>query len=853
MKSKLFIGIFILILSFFIFRIGKNYPIPTKYSIIHKENEHFKKNREKWIESMHKAAPGTDWRKMDTDYRQKVNRKKLQLRKKLKETYGYTFFDKHKENFRDVSGYWQEKGSNNLAGRMLTVFYDEQTDILYGASQGGNVWLGDLGGNWQNSINDYIQFNDIQMIYVSHFENTERIIVAQKNPAIIYYSDDRGITWEQYQNLPPSGQIIRCIVKNDTTMYVARNSGSTNYLYKANPQTDEFNQIAIYTAPANKFDIWTSQYFNVEGVFVLSANQLDFIDENDNVNTITSLMLPFANSAIQSTILKGSFSENYQYLYAFYRANGTGYCLQSTDGGNHWIYKGSIEDDYLIPFTKNSFACSPINPEMVYAGGMECFRSSNGGTTFTKVNNWWDYYDNPEEKLHADIPEIKPVIFQGMIEYDLISTDGGTFISSDNLQSVLNISLSGLRVSQYYSTYTNRNDLNYIYAGSQDQGLQISAGENDSLRDFIQIISGDYGHIVSGDAGESFWAVYPGFVIYYPNYQNPNLSRSWDFEGTNYLWMPPLMEDPDDPQSVYLGGGGFTGGSHLIHITYFGILQAQQSDYNFAGESISAMGYSSLNHNYRYVLTKNGKFFYSTDGGSNWQQTEQFSGPHSHYFYGSTIVTSNVDEETVYIGGSGYSNPAVYVSYDHGITFEPFCDSLPNTLVFQLAISQNDEYLFAATEVGPFAMKLSEEQSWHNIEGIEAPDQTYWTVDYLNEINTARFGTYGRGIWDFVIQDNSSSQNDVVSAHLSIKAYPNPFINTLKFKLDDYNDKSTKSLTLQIFNLKGQKVKSIKISSNEIEWNGTDSKGKKVATGVYLCKIKSKNKILAVKKVVKIK
>ena len=37
---------------------------------------------------------------------------------------------------------------------------------------------------------------------------------------------------------------------------------------------------------------------------------------------------------------------------------------------------------------------------------------------------------------------------------------------------------------------------------------------------------------------------------------------------------------------------------------------------------------------------------------------------------------------------------------------------------------------------------------------MSAPDQTYWSVDFIPEINTARFGTYGRGIWDFVLDEN---------------------------------------------------------------------------------------------------
>ena len=65
----------------------------------------------------------------------------------------------------------------------------------------------------------------------------------------------------------------------------------------------------------------------------------------------------------------------------------------------------------------------------------------------------------------------------------------------------------------------------------------------------------------------------------------------------------------------------------------------------------------------------------------------------------------------------------------------------------------DDLILFAATEVGPYAFSDNEGQ-WSLISGIHAPDQTYWSVDYIPEIRTARFGTYGRGIWDFVLEDN---------------------------------------------------------------------------------------------------
>ena len=61
--------------------------------------------------------------------------------------------------------------------------------------------------------------------------------------------------------------------------------------------------------------------------------------------------------------------------------------------------------------------------------------------------------------------------------------------------------------------------------------------------------------------------------------------------------------------------------------------------------------------------------------------------------------------------------------------------------------------VFAATELGPYAYLVNENE-WYLLSGDSAPDQTYWSVDFIPNINTARFGTYGRGIWDFVLNDN---------------------------------------------------------------------------------------------------
>jgi hypothetical protein len=319
--------------------------------------------------------------------------------------------------------------------------------------------------------------------------------------------------------------------------------------------------------------------------------------------------------------------------------------------------------------------------------------------------------------------------------------------------------MNGLGVSQYYSTYTKRTFPYNVYAGSQDQGFQRSIAPEEGVFDFVQSISGDYGHLSSSDEGESIWTNYPGITTYFPD---PLTSGhiSLNFPGSGHLWLAPLIEDPYYSNKAYLGGGGLSGGNHLFHLTIDNSsIIYEEEPYSFNG-TVSAMGYSSLEPNHRYVLTYYGSFYHSSDDGANWEMSSAFDGPDAHYFYGSTIWASQNTPGKVIIGGSGYSNPPVYISYDHGGSFVPLNEGLPNTLVLELAGTPNDEYFFAATEVGPYVY-IAEDEEWVDLAGISAPDQTYWSVEYIPELNTARFGTYGRGIWDFIIDDSVNIAGDI--------------------------------------------------------------------------------------------
>jgi len=96
----------------------------------------------------------------------------------------------------------------------------------------------------------------------------------------------------------------------------------------------------------------------------------------------------------------------------------------------------------------------------------------------------------------------------------------------------------------------------------------------------------------------------------------------------------------------------------------------------------------------------------------------------------------------------------------------------------------------------------------------------------------------------------SSKENELLIPKLSLLNYPNPFnpSTTISYSIHEES-----KVELSIYNIKGQKIKSLlkdQITAGEhsIIWDGKDDAGKKVSSGVYLYKLNVNGKTEAVKK-----
>ena len=746
------------------------------------------KQKEAWLNGMRKAAPGVNTQKLEHEYRFARQKRLSRLR---------SFSDTLAGG--KVVGTLSERGCNFNSGRIMGIEWDTVNNVMYAQTAGGILFSGpDDGSNWQ-AVNDQFSMTGGLFIRLVDHNGSQRLLSGTDRD-YFYYSDDLGLSWDTAAGFNQTSQLRRIrdvVMLNDSakTIYVLATewlSPTYHVLYKSQDHGSNFVEVASYRennyGPASNLDLWSHRY---ENAAYLAVTDSIFELQSDSIGAFKGVI----GGAGGNTLITGYVSPTGDHtLYAY----TSGDIHQSIDSGATWTYQGNQSEN---PFRRTSFEASLSNPSNLFFGSVECHRSFNQGQNWTIVNNWWDYYGLESSKLHADIPSIQSFYDDFGNDITIISTDASFYRSDNQGITVSNLGLSGLNVSRIYDHYTSRLDPNVIYVGTQDQGYQRSMVDAGGILTFNQEISGDYGWIVSSDDGYNIWMNYPGFTAFWEDAQSPFAQmESWDFNGLNQFWIPPLMADPYTSYATYIATRNPSGGSgsYMTRLEYNGTISATQMPKDFGannGGSVAAMAYSPIDPSHWYVLTDAGKFFHSDDSGATWTRTNISNAPGTHYFYGMTLHPSPSHLGTVYLGGSGYSNPAVYKTTNHGGSFISMVNGLPPTLVHELAGDEQDSLLFAATEVGAFVY-VSGDNQWYDLSLMGAPDVNYWSAEYLPSLGIARFGSHARGLWDLKLNMPNIGLNE---EDLNVwKVYPNPTEGRVNF--------SESSKLGTVFNLSGQVV-----------------------------------------------
>ena len=208
-------------------------PIPTEFVEKKSKRKDFKQQRKEYMQQMHRAHPDADWKKMDADTRKMRTDNVRKIRQELFLNRDDNLINNQLEQIsRNLSGVWNERGSNNLSGRIRTSEIDWENGLIYCASDGGNIWRGSLSGDDWSSLTDYLQIKGIHFLRLIEFEDTRRLLFA--NGDNLFFTDDEGVTLQLCNGIEflsgwGGNYLKRVIITEDQTVYLLANEGTGNW------------------------------------------------------------------------------------------------------------------------------------------------------------------------------------------------------------------------------------------------------------------------------------------------------------------------------------------------------------------------------------------------------------------------------------------------------------------------------------------------------------------------------------------------------------------------------------------------------------------------------------------------
>jgi hypothetical protein len=127
----------------------------------------------------------------------------------------------------------------------------------------------------------------------------------------------------------------------------------------------------------------------------------------------------------------------------------------------------------------------------------------------------------------------------------------------------------------------------------------------------------------------------------------------------------------------------------------------------------------------------------------------------------------------------------------------------------------------------------------YDLDGDQYPDFIFVRYDSLNPDSSD--GTYRTSLYVYSTTEFGVEEATKLPIMITSKSIPNPFKRGI---LIQYSIFEKSNVMIDIYTISGQLVKKIfngpqKPGSYTVWWDGKDEKGKDMASGVYLCKIKT--------------
>lgn len=724
-----------------------------------------------------------------------------------------------------VGGNWSPLGAFTVptngggAGRLSCIrFNPNNSNIIYVGAPAGGLWKSVNSGSSWTTFTDALPTLGINDIAIDPTNANVMYIATGDADASDTYgvgilkSINGGISWTitgLNWTAAQSRTISRVIINpNDNNMvFAATNVG----LFKSTDAGITWTKV-LATGSIKDLELKPGDPTVIYAVS--STNFYKSTNTGDNFSVV-STGLPPSYTVDRIAIAVTPADPSYVYLvYSDNNVSGFLGLYRSTNSGTDfnmqanspnllgWASDGSDSEGqgwYTL-----SIAASPVNKDEIVVGGVNIWKSYDGGVGWYLNAHW--YGDGGVPYVHADIHDL---IYQPDGNACYAATDGGIFITPDGGYSWQDKS-DGLQIGQMYRLGNSVSDANQVLQGWQDNGTSLYN-------------NGNWSAVLGGDGMECFidWSD-PNYM--YAEYQYGALNASADGGASFYYiangitetgqWITPWQQDPIDPQTIYAG--------------FENVWKSVDRGNNWTKiSSINSNGLTCLavaKSNHQYIYASNGTTIYkTTNGGTSWNTVPGPLGVSNTITY---IAVSATDPNKIWITFSGYTAIyKIFKSVDGGLTWINLSGNLPNIPV-NCVVNQNgtNDGVYVGTDLGVYYSDADLTSWMPYSNGL--PNVIVDELEIQYATNKLRAATYGRGLWETTIYNPTSTLPFANFAADTLSGCPGFTVN--------FSDSTINSPTAWIWTFPGGTPGSSTLQNPIITYNtaGTYNNVKLVVTNV---------------------
>lgn len=630
-------------------------------------------------------------------------------------------------------------------GRVATVaFHPTNTDVFWIGAPAGGLWSTyDGGSSWSVHTDSNAVLGVSAVVIPSNFDASQTIYIgtgdrdAQDNFSVgVLKSTDAGTTWEQTGLIfePQNEDLVnnmRLHPENDNNIFAATTDGFYITYDAANTwtKTSNFEFIDIELCPNHPDTIYGSTR---NGRIYKSVNAgIDWTEVYSGGSRIELAVTNDNEAVVYALIAAGDNG-----LYAIYKSNNYGENFNLTFDDYNLLGWGNGGDAGGQGWYDLALAADPNDENNLYVGGVNTWRSTDGGYTWNLANHWYGGYGAAE--VHADKHYFA---FRNNESVFFECNDGGIYSSDDG--NNWDHHTNGIAISQIYGLSTAQTQPSTTIVGLQDNGtkLQINSDWQDVLGGDGMLCKIDhtneniqYGSLYYGQIYRTTnkWA---SATAIYENLPNPGQGN----------WVTPFEVDPIDNNIFYIGY------STLYKSTDMGNTFEAIGSF---GSKLDRIAICPRDNNFIYV-TSGSSISKTGNAGLSWENIT--SGlPISNAVITYIEVKYN-DPNTVWVTMSGYNQYSVYKTTDGGDNWIDISSGLPQipiNCVVQNKLETTFDQIYIGTDFGVFIKEG--ENEWERF-SQELPNVVVSELDIYYDLENPdnsrlRASTYGRGLWETPLQ-----------------------------------------------------------------------------------------------------